>query len=68
MLNQLPMVKVASQEEVLALIEQRNLMGKGAGYIDMHLLASCLLGYIRLWTKDKKLNTVTADFDEDFSG
>lgn len=67
LLNQLPMVKPASHEEVLALIEQRKLMGKGVGYIDLHLLASSLLGHVRLWTKDQSLNKISADFDLDFS-
>jgi hypothetical protein len=31
-------------------------MGKGLGYIDMHLLASAVLTKVPLWTLDKKLN------------
>jgi hypothetical protein len=30
-------------------------MGKGLGYIDMHLLASAFLSNIPLWMLDKKL-------------
>jgi predicted nucleic acid-binding protein len=46
----------ASDAEVLALIEKNALMGKGAGYLDMHLLASLRLAVdARLWTRDKRL-------------
>jgi predicted nucleic acid-binding protein len=31
------------------------LMGKGLGYIDVHLLASALLSNGLFWTKDKRL-------------
>jgi hypothetical protein len=31
------------------------LMGKGLGYIDIHLIASALLAEVPLWTLDKKL-------------
>jgi hypothetical protein len=35
-------------------------MGKGLGYIDMHLLASALLSKVPLWTLDKKLQVVSS--------
>ncbi len=66
LLNQLPMVKEATHDEVLALIEQRKLMDKGVGYIDVHLLASSILGHVQLWTKDQKLNTILTDFNLNF--
>jgi hypothetical protein len=39
----------------MSFIEKYHLMGKGLGYIDMHLLASAFLSNIPLWTLDKKL-------------
>ena len=33
-------------------------MGKGLGYVDMHLLASSILSDCQLWTKDKRLVAV----------
>ena len=55
-LEHLPQAVVASESEVLAFIEARQLMGRGVGYIDMHLLASVQLSPgTRLWTRDKKL-------------
>ena len=54
----LPQAVVASHEEVMTLIEQESLMGKGLGYVDMHLLASSILSGCQLWTKDKRLVAV----------
>jgi len=46
----------ATHEEVLQLINKYALMGKGIGFVDAHLLASCLLtGETQLWTRDKRL-------------
>lgn len=54
-LSNLPVVPMAQHHEVLALVESRRLMGTGIGWVDAHLLASCLLAHIRLWTLDKPL-------------
>ncbi len=51
-----PVAVHAEHEEVMQFIENHKLMGKGLGYIDMHLLASAILNKIALWTLDKKLN------------
>ncbi len=56
LLNNLPKAKKATHEEILQFIEQKHLMGKGLGYIDVHLSASALLTGALLWTEDKKLN------------
>jgi len=55
-LNALPMAIHAEHEEVMSFIENYLLMGKGLGYIDIHLLASARLTEIPLWTLDKRLN------------
>lgn len=47
---------VATREEVLSFIEANHLMGRGLGYIDMHLLASAKLGSLPMWTLDQRLN------------
>ncbi len=58
-LNDMPRAKIATDEEVLALINQSNLYGIGIGYIDAHLLASTrLTPGTQLWTRDKRLRTV----------
>jgi predicted nucleic acid-binding protein len=53
------MATVVEHEEVMQFIENYSLMGKGLGYIDMHLLASAILTKVLLWTLDKKLHQVS---------
>ena len=60
LLKSLPFSELATDEEVLELIESRRLMGKGIGWIDAHLLASCLISGAPLWTGDKALRTMAA--------
>lgn len=55
LLQSLPMSIQAEHEEVLELIERNQLMGKGLGYVDIHLIASAMLTGISIWTHDKKL-------------
>jgi predicted nucleic acid-binding protein len=57
----LPMATVASDTEVLLLIEREQLMGRGIGYIDAHLLASARLSHCRLWTQDSRLAAVAPE-------
>ena len=59
LLKNLPKSSVATDNEVLFFIEQHNLMGRGVGYIDTHLLAAVALnGSAKLWTRDKRLRAV----------
>ncbi|MEA3369488.1 MAG: type II toxin-antitoxin system VapC family toxin [Candidatus Ratteibacteria bacterium] len=60
LLSSLPMVEVIDNEEVLLFIENKNLMGKGIGLIDVHLLATTLLNEVSLWTLDTKLQHAAA--------
>ena len=58
-LQSLPMSVLAEDEEVLEFIENHQLMGRGLGYIDMHLIASAVLTDVPLWTLDKPLDRFT---------
>jgi predicted nucleic acid-binding protein len=60
LLQLLPISIEAEHAEVLSFIENRRLMGKGIGYIDVHLLLSALLTDAPLWTLDKRLAQVAA--------
>jgi predicted nucleic acid-binding protein len=60
-LNALPLATLASHTEVLRLIEDRKLWGRGLGWIDAHLLASALLSHCQFWTLDKRLTQAAAD-------
>lgn len=55
LIKALPMSIVAEHEEVLEFIDNKNLMRKGLGYVDVHLLASAALSATPLWTLDKRL-------------
>ncbi|MBN2417052.1 PIN domain-containing protein [bacterium] len=60
LLGQLPAAAAAVHEEIMLVIEQRTLWGRGIGYVDAALLASALLAHAPLWTLDKKLLTAAA--------
>jgi Arc/MetJ family transcription regulator len=52
-LEDLPVAAVASEPEVLHLLESRRLWGTGLGWVDLHLLASALIEESKLWTADR---------------
>lgn len=51
----------ASDAEVMSLIENRRLWGRGLGWMDAHLIASALLSRCRLWTLDRRLATTASE-------
>jgi len=62
LLKALPQATVARDEEVLFFIERQALMGRGIGYVDVHLLAAVALdGASRLWTRDKRLHALAGE-------
>lgn len=64
LLGRLPQAPTATDAEALGFIERRALMDRGIGYIDVHLLASVVLsGTARLWTWDKHLAVVAAEWE-----
>jgi predicted nucleic acid-binding protein len=61
LLQALPRIKTATDDEVLWFIERHQLMGKGVGYVDAHLLAATAMdGNAKLWTRDKRLYELAA--------
>ena len=59
LLHNLPQATVATDVEVLTLIDNQHLFGPGIGYVDAHLLAATMLTTdARLWTRDKRLAVV----------
>jgi predicted nucleic acid-binding protein len=68
LLATLPASALATDEETLGLIENRRLMGKGIGYIDVHLLAAVIItDDAQLWTRDKRLGEIAARLGIGFS-
>ena len=62
MLRELESVPVATADELLTLLEQRALSGRGCGFVDVSLLASALLSdRTLLWTLDKRLEAVATE-------
>jgi predicted nucleic acid-binding protein len=56
LLGNLPGVRLPAHDEVLHLVESSALYGKGLSVVDAHLLAAARInGYVRLWTRDKRL-------------
>jgi predicted nucleic acid-binding protein len=60
-LGRLRVAGSADHQEVMGLVERRELWGRGLGWIDAHLVASALLNRARLWSLDKVLADVAAD-------
>ena len=55
-LSDLPQATLASDDEVLMLIEREKLYGIGIGYVDAHLLAAArLTAGTLIWTRDRRL-------------
>lgn len=63
LLDNLPSLAAASHDEVLTLIEERDLAGSGIGWVDAHLLAAALLTDAPLWTLDRRLAAVAERLD-----
>jgi len=62
LLGDLPRAGKATDKEVLFFIEQNDLMGKGIGFIDTHLLAAvALTSQAMLMTMDKRLNAIATE-------
>ncbi len=61
LLQALPQAPVIDFDEFLYFVEQHKLHGKGIGFVDIHLMASAKLGNMLLWTRDKRLQSASAD-------
>ena len=57
-MHQAPLVP---HREVVAFVRERRLHGRGVGWIDAHLLASALVGRLKLWTVDPRLAALAKD-------
>ncbi len=58
LLQSLPMTPTIEFDEFLFFIDRNHLIGKGVGFVDVHLLASAQLAGVPLWTADKRLKSV----------
>jgi predicted nucleic acid-binding protein len=60
--EQMHQASPASHLEVGELVRRRGLHGRGAGWIDFHLLASALVDRLQLWTADPRLEAIAEEF------
>lgn len=47
--------------EVVSFVNHRRLFGRGVGWVDMHLLASAIVGGMSLWTADPRFAEVARE-------
>lgn len=64
LLDQLPQI---AHEEVVHLVRARRLAGRGAGWIDVHLLASVMTSGAALWTADPRLAALAEELNVGFT-
>ena len=57
LLQSLPIAPTIDFDEFLFFIDRNHLMGKGVGFVDVHILASAQLAGVPLWTADKRLKS-----------
>jgi predicted nucleic acid-binding protein len=56
--EQMHQATIVPHSDVVAFVRDRDLYGRGVGWIDIHLLASALVGRLRLWTADPRFAAV----------
>lgn len=53
--------------DVVAFVRDRGLHGRGVGWIDVHLLASAIVGRLQLWTADPRFAELAHALGVDYS-
>ena len=48
--------------DIVCFVRERDLHGRGVGWIDIHLLASAIVSRMQLWTVDQRLTEVAKEF------
>ncbi len=66
LLQSLPAAPTIEFDEFLFFIDRNHLMGKGVGFVDVHLLASAQLTGVPLWTADKRLKSAADQIELTF--
>ena len=65
--SNLPIVSNSLDREVMHFIEANNLMGKGIGFVDAHLLTSAIINHHKLWSADKRLQAIAIAYGVGYS-
>jgi predicted nucleic acid-binding protein len=53
--------EMVPHDEVVAFVRDRDLPGRGVGWVDVHLLASAIAARMQLWTADARLAEMAAE-------
>ncbi len=53
--------RTAPHREIVEFVRARELHGRGVGWIDIHLLASAIVGKFQLWTADPRFAAIAWD-------
>ena len=61
-------VSVVPHREVVAFVRDRGLHGRGVGWIDIHLLASAIVGRLQLWSADPRFAAVATELGVAYKG
>lgn len=56
--EQMHQASTIPHSDVVAFVRHRGLHGRGVGWIDIHLLASAIVGRLQLWTADPRFSAV----------
>jgi predicted nucleic acid-binding protein len=59
-------VEVVPHRDVVSFVRGRGLYGRGVGWIDIHLLASAIVGRLQLWTADPRFAVVAKEMGVGF--
>lgn len=67
--EQMHQAPVVPHADVVEFVRNRSIHGRGIGWIDAHLLASSLVGRLKLWTTDPRLMALAKElgvaYDDD---
>ena len=66
--EQMHQASMVPHREVVAFVNNRGLYGRGVGWIDVHLLASAIVGRMQLWTADPRFSTVAKELGIAYQG
>ena len=59
--EQMLQAPVVPHWEVVAFVRGRKLHGRGAGWVDIHLLAATIAGRFQLWTADPRCSALAVE-------
>ncbi len=59
--EQMHQASMVPHRDVAAFARDRGLHGRGVGWIDVHLLASAIVGRLPLWTADPRFSAVAKE-------